>query len=186
MTDKFPVTQRVGRRWHRPKTFTSGHSADLPNRLAFVNCWLLLVAGGGGTFANSWKPADVMSWVGGVQASTEKPFKLEIGNRNICGNDPVNGHDPLGLESHGDGADATYNFFRDNEEGFLMLAADITPVGPWLPGYRDRSMARAKGMARLALTGSPGASLIVPGQKEFEKKLANDFTGGEGNTLAAC
>jgi hypothetical protein len=68
------------------------------HRLAFVLCcFVLLVAGGGSAFASRWKPADITTWADDTQAPGEPRFTLEIGTGLICGNDPVNRHDPLGL-----------------------------------------------------------------------------------------
>ncbi len=63
---------------------------------------MLLVAGSGSAFASRWKPTAASAWADGAQVPCRWSFKLDFGNRIICGDDPVNRHDPLGLDGLSD------------------------------------------------------------------------------------
>lgn len=77
------ISSRSGALWHRP---------------AFVLCaFLFLVAGGGSALGSFTKPPAIIVSPDALQVTSEPRFKLEICTGLICGNDPVNRHDPLGL-----------------------------------------------------------------------------------------
>lgn len=68
----------------------------------FVLCaFLFIVTGSGNAFGSFAKPAGIIALPVAPQVASEASFKLEIGTGILCGNDPVNRHDPLGLSVWG-------------------------------------------------------------------------------------